>query len=81
MRIEVLCFAAARDAIGAMRTEIDIEPGTTVGSALVALVTRYPALESLVPSLRVALNEEFVATSVSVPEGATLALLPPVSGG
>jgi len=81
MRVEVLCFAAARDAIGAARMEIEIEPGTTVGAALAALATRYPALEALLPSLRVAVDEEFAAPGDRVPEGATLALLPPVSGG
>jgi molybdopterin synthase sulfur carrier subunit len=81
VRIEVLCFAAARDAVGAPRLEIELGAGSTVESALAALVARHPALRPLVPRLRCAVNEEFATGARALQEGDTLAVIPPVSGG
>lgn len=81
MRIEVLCFAAARDAVGESTLTLAVEPGTTVERAIALLAMRHPALAPLAPALRCAVNEEFVATTILLREGDVLALLPPVSGG
>lgn len=81
MQIHVLCFASARDAAGTGRIELDIEAGATVDAALASLVDRVPQLGPLRATLRVAVDEEFAAGSDVLRPGATLALLPPVSGG
>ena len=54
MRIEVLCFAAARDVVGGSPVELVLEPGTTVDDALAMLAARQPGLAALYPSLRCA---------------------------
>ena len=81
MQIQVLCFAAVRDALGATTIDLELETGATVGVALERLATKSPALLALLPTLRVAVNEEFAAGSDVLQAGATLALLPPMSGG
>jgi molybdopterin converting factor subunit 1 len=81
MTITVLAFAAARDALGAARVALELHADSTAGAALALLVERHPALAALGPSLRLAVNEEFAATHTPLHAGATLALLPPVSGG
>lgn len=81
MRIQVLCFAAVRDALGAGRIELELDPGATVDVALAALAARTPEFSPLIATLRVAVDEEFAAGSDVLQPGATLALLPPMSGG
>jgi len=81
MRIEVLCFATARDAVGASRLELEIEEGSTVASTLAVLAARHPGLGPGLASLRCAVNEEFVAAETRLRPGDILALIPPVSGG
>ncbi len=81
VRIDVLCFAAARDAVGEATLNLELEAGACVADARVVLVALHPALARAVPSLRFAVNEEFVNPDHVLREGDTLALLPPVSGG
>jgi molybdopterin converting factor small subunit len=45
------------------------------------LTGEYPALKPFVENLMYAVNEEYARPETPVPEGATLALIPPVSGG
>ena len=58
-----------------------LEAGDTVARVRDRVVARFPQLESSLPTLLYALNEEYVRESAEVPAGATLALIPPVSGG
>lgn len=82
MQIEVLFFAAARERAGCTHSTLDVADACTVQGAIDAMVARWPALESLIPFVRVAVNEAFVADlGAPLPAGATLALIPPVSGG
>ena len=81
MRIHVLCFASVRDVVGAGRIELEMAAGATVDTALAALADRTPQLGPLLGTLRVAVDEEFAAGADVLHPGATLALLPPVSGG
>ena len=81
MNIEVLFFAAARDAAGRSKAMLTLLAGTTAGSALGLLLEQQPALRTLQGSLRLAVNEEFVDAGRVLREGDRLALIPPVSGG
>ena len=81
MRIQVLCFAIARDLLGTARLDLELEAGATVDTALEVIAARSPAIRPLLGTLRVALDEEFVSRSDVLQPGSTLALLPPVSGG
>ena len=80
MRVRVLYFAAARERAGTAREELELPPGD-VKALLEALSARHPALAPLLPHLRVAVNQGFVALDAPVPDGAEVALIPPVAGG
>src|SRR5512142_1182892 len=80
MSVRVLYFAAAREAAGTAREELAQAP-SSVAALRQALVSRHPALARLVPRCRMAVNEEFVADDAPVPDGAEVAVVPPVAGG
>jgi molybdopterin converting factor subunit 1 len=81
MHVTVLLFAGLAEKAGCRRLELPLREGDTVGSVRDRLIGAYPVLEGFVPSLLYALNEEYVRPHEAVPPGATLALIPPVSGG
>jgi molybdopterin converting factor small subunit len=67
--------------VGKRRLELPYEEGDTVESIRDRLVAAYPVVAGFVPSLLYALNEEYAQANDPVSPGATLALIPPVSGG
>ncbi|MBX5482145.1 MAG: molybdenum cofactor biosynthesis protein MoaE [Myxococcaceae bacterium] len=80
--LTVLYFAVARERAGTAREMLTLPPGATVADLLDALCSRHAALGPLRPHLRVAINEEFArGPEVRIPDGAEVALIPPVSGG
>lgn len=79
--VTILFFASIADALGHRRLELPSAPGDTVESVCDRLMTAHPQLERFRPTLLFALDEEYVKPSAPVPAGATLALIPPVSGG
>jgi molybdopterin synthase catalytic subunit len=82
MKVEVLFFAAARERTGLGTARLALPDGATVATAVEALVERWPALAALMPYVRIAVDEAFVFDqATALAEGATLALIPPVSGG
>ena len=88
VRIKILFFASAREAAGDISEAsiiLSSEDANTSGirNKLAAL---YPRLAELVKdedNITLALNEEYVARgqNVSLKEGDTIALIPPISGG
>ena len=81
MEVTVLLFASIADKAGVRRVLLPAETGDTVASVRDRLVERYPQIRPALPTLLYALNEEYVKEWEPVPGGATLALIPPVSGG
>jgi molybdopterin converting factor subunit 1 len=77
--MKVLLFARARDLIGA--DWIDVEDAATVGELRRRLLLRFPNAAGLLEKSAFALNDEFADDAASIPPGAEVALLPPVSGG
>lgn len=77
----MLLFASLADRAGKRRVELPYAPGDTVASVRDRLLDAFPALAGFVPTLLYALDEEYVRAGDPVPPGATLALIPPVSGG
>jgi MoaD family protein len=72
-------FAAAREAAGTARAEID---GATVGAVLDEAVLRFGAdFEAVLATCRVWRNGEPVTREDPVAAGDEVAVLPPVSGG
>ena len=77
----VLFFAQARDHAGVSASALELPAGSRVADALAAIRAAHPALDPLLGHLAVAVNGELVSRDASIPAGAELALLPPVSGG
>jgi molybdopterin converting factor subunit 1 len=79
--VTVLLFASIAQRAGIRRLELPVIPGDTVASVRDRLIDCRPELREFVPTLLYALDEEYVRESAPVADGATLALIPPVSGG
>lgn len=79
--VTVLYFAAARERAGRDREALTFEGTPRVSEVLAELSRRHPALVPLLPHLRVAVNQSFVGGEAPVPDGADVALVPPVAGG
>ena len=81
-RIRVLYFAAARERAGVDREELELPIARpTAAQALEHLFGLHPSLRPLASHLRLAVNQEFSRLEDPVPDGAELALIPPVAGG
>jgi molybdopterin synthase catalytic subunit len=78
--VRVLYFAAARDRAGTSSEDLDVG-GRTVGEIVLELVARHPRLADVARQARVAVNQRFAHVEERVPDGAELALIPPVAGG
>jgi molybdopterin synthase catalytic subunit/molybdopterin converting factor small subunit len=81
MKIRLLAFASAADALGAAELDLDLPAGAVVADLRTWLDQRHPALAPLWPRLAVAVNGAIAGAADPLPEGAEVALLPPVSGG
>ena len=81
MNCTVLLFAQLADAVGAREIPLVLDEGATVGDALDVLAEQHPAVAQLRHLVAVALDERYVLPTATVPDGATIALIPPVSGG
>ncbi len=79
LRVEVLYFAALRDAAGIASEHVDTE--ATDLSALYADVQSRHALPFAQKQLRVAVDGVFAGWNDPVLSGSTVAFIPPVSGG
>ena len=67
MDLNVLYFAHVRERTGVARETLQLDPGATVAEAVRAIIDRHPEVERLLPSVRFALNGEFVDGSAVVP--------------
>jgi molybdopterin synthase catalytic subunit len=80
MTVRVLYFAAARDAAGVTAETLDPTPAT-VGELRARLAQAHPGLARVLPRCRVAVAQDFAADGDPVPDGAEVAIIPPVAGG
>lgn len=81
VHVKVLLFAAVREAVGAAELDLTLGDGATAATVLDVLCARTPALVPYVPSLRVAVNGDYVALGAVVGDGDEVAVIPPVAGG
>ncbi len=80
MRIRLLAFATAADALGPER-DLELPAGATVADLRDHLLAEHPGLTRLWPRLAIAIDGRLVRVEEEIPDGAEVALLPPVSGG
>ena len=81
MRIDVLYFAAAREAAGTPSEAVDVPSATTVGALRPWLAAHRPALVGVLGASRLAVGERFAPETHALADGDVVAVIPPVSGG
>jgi molybdopterin converting factor subunit 1 len=80
-RAKVLFFATTREKAGINETIIEFPQGTLVADLKNILIEKFPNLRSSMDSIIVSINHEFAFDDNPVPDGAEIAIFPPVSGG
>jgi len=80
-RIKVLFFATLRDHAKTKSIELDIPEGMTVQELKKRIIHEIPDLRDSMDSVVLSVNREFAFDQNPVPDGAEVALFPPVSGG
>jgi molybdopterin converting factor subunit 1 len=80
-RARVLFFATLREKTGVRETSIEFGSGANVSDIKELLVEKFPNLKTHMDSIIVAMNHEFAFDEYLVPDGAEIAIFPPVSGG
>lgn len=81
VKIRVLFFGAARDAVDANQLELSVDSPATVSSAFQKLSERFSQLQRFGRSLLFAVNHEYATAETPLKENDELAMFPPVSGG
>ncbi len=80
VRVKVLYFGPAREAVGRGVEFISLASGSSVGSVVDEAMRLHRGLRELSGTMQLALNEEVAARDERVEEGDTIAFLPPVAG-
>lgn len=81
MKLRIRLFASFREAVGSGTLAWDAPEGATVADVISALRAAYPGLGPAAERALLAVNQEYVAGTVTLHDGDELALIPPVSGG
>lgn len=81
MKIRLLAFASAGDALGTTETEIEMPAGSRVADLRERLDRDHPGLGPLWPRMAIAVDGRVVSADSELQDGVEVALLPPVSGG
>ena len=81
MKIRLLAFASAGDALGASEMEVELPADSRVADLRARLERDCPALSPLWPRLAIAVDGRIAGRDEELREGSEVALLPPVSGG
>ena len=81
MRVRVLFFGMLKDLVGKASDTLDLDPGASVADLLAHYETQIPRLRESLPSLALAVNEEYASAETKLRSNDEVAILPPVSGG
>lgn len=79
--VTVLFFATLRDKAGVPQASLQLPAGSDVAAFKQALFAAYPQLAPHATAMLVAVNKEYAFDADPIPDGAEIALFPPVSGG
>lgn len=80
-RIKLLFFATIRDRAGTKSMELDVPDDMTVQELKDKLGEDYPNLKESMKSVLTTIDREYAFDEAVIPQGAELAMFPPVSGG
>ncbi len=81
MRVRVLFFGMLKDLAGTASDRLELADGATIADLLKHYEGRIPRLKDSLPSLAVAVNQEYAERLTALKPDDEVALLPPVSGG
>ena len=81
MRIKVLFFATFRDLAGTRETIVELPEEPVVKDFKSHLQFKFPDLSPTLNTGLISINQEFAFDSDTIPNGAEVAIFPPVSGG
>jgi len=81
MQIRVLFFGVLKELVGRSSETIELPEGARVEDVLRHYSLQDPRCEAMLPSLALALNQEYSSAHSVLRAGDEVALLPPVSGG
>lgn len=79
--ITVSFFAGLRELASQSACQLAWHSGLTAGSVRSIIAEKWPSMQQLLRRSSIAINDQMVADEQLVPDGAEVALLPPVSGG
>lgn len=80
--VKILLFATLRErAGGAKFIDLTLPEGATVQNLKTQIAREFPALEPSMKSVLTTINREYAFDEAILPDGAELAMFPPVSGG
>ncbi len=81
LRVSVLFFGVLKELVGTASDSLELHEGASVADVLAHFGSRNPKLEEALPSLAVAVNQQYAGADTKLKSGDEVALLPPVSGG
>jgi molybdopterin converting factor small subunit len=81
MKTVVKLFARAKDLAGSPTLELDLPEAATAAELRARLGQERPALRPLLPSLLIAVGNDYAEASTRVGGRSDVAVFPPVSGG
>ena len=81
MTLKIKLFAAAAQVIDNDHVRVACATPVTIPALKLLLIEQHPALESILPYCRFAVNHEFISDEYAITADHELALIPPVSGG
>ena len=79
--MRVLLFSVLREAVGQERLDVALPASATGADVLDVLEAEHPALAPHRPTIRLAVNHEYVPETSVLADGDEVALITPVSGG
>lgn len=81
MRVQVLFFGVLKDIAGKSSDSLEVPEGASVRDLLMHVESGVPRLKESLPSLAVAVNQQYAGPDTKLKPNDEVALLPPVSGG
>lgn len=81
MRVQVLFFGILKDIVGKALDAIELPDDASVRDVLARYESQFPKLKESLPSLAVAVNQQYAGSDTKLRADDEVALLPPVSGG
>jgi len=81
MKVKVRLFSIAKELAGFDEQVVEVPQGSPAERVLLKLVETNPKFAEWKSSLRLAVNQEYVADNFPLNDGDEVAVIPPVSGG